>query len=922
MCLSSVLNWINTCRRYILSACICGIAGLAFSQSQVHDFTSSVSFRTQISLPSLPDTLTREESKSGAFVFAYPFAVNYRLSDLTPILRGDSVYYAMQIVSPQAYSLNLIFEDVYFSKHARLSLYGTDSVDFVTYTIQELGDAHCLATPLIQGDTLYVDFVTTRDEVRENAWTITQVAHDYTDVLHKESSLLKSTSSSCNVDINCSEGSDWQTEKRAVCKMLIQGVSLCTGTLISNTAKDNTPYVLTANHCVASDAKALKTVFYFGYENEECGKSATVSSAKTISGSTLIATSPDGKLDFTLLQLSSTPPKSYNPYYAGWSLSESIAKGTACIHHPKGDVKKISIDADAPKTATFKQSGFTYVTDGHWKISEWDVGTTEGGSSGSGLLNADHLLIGTLSGGEADCETPVNDFFSKLSKAWDYYDASTARLKPWLDPLNLGETSCSGFDPYLLASNVLSNVWFTDTLFAYDFSDKADGQWAGSNDMGWTAFAERFVTTKSVYDIVIGGVVDETLSLDDVVVCVWQGTSEPEEEIFSVALTESMIQADGSIHVVPSEPIESPGLCWVGYRIANRSRAFHAYITEAQDAGAFFIKHPRGWVNTTTVGFPAHMAALLHVTTQPDTLSTIAYEKPFFIPLIQKDTIASKVTDELFGIDSLGTIRENVSYVTLSNASVSNMAGPNEIGSNCFANLSIIDSPVWVRSLKIGVADVPDVSLMSDVYFWNSDMSEIVYRQSVSNADLYPRYFNQINLDSLLYFDQNFTYGVCLDTAHYDQNLSLLQYYDTDSRVEACFRMHQSWIPYKKFSIPYNVALQPIIAKTQYHFNPDSAIVERYPLSPISHITLESSTEFIVYPTICTHELHVYFYKNIYTNADIQIQNLRGEIVSTNTYVLAGSSFTIPVSQLPAGNFIVTVTVDGKTQSALFIHVQ
>jgi len=113
----------------------------------------------------------------------------------------------------------------------------------------------------------------------------------------------------------------------------------------------------------------------------------------------LLATADD-HLDFALLELSVVPPEIYHPYYAGWDRVQEYLDTSVCIHHPAGDVKKISKDYD-----TLGLGSFTgYDSHKHWQIKEWDEGTTEGGSSGSGLFTVEGLLIGTLSGGEADCD--------------------------------------------------------------------------------------------------------------------------------------------------------------------------------------------------------------------------------------------------------------------------------------------------------------------------------------------------------------------------------------------------------------------------------------------------------------------------------------------------------------------------------------
>ncbi|WP_159103352.1 hypothetical protein [Prolixibacter bellariivorans] len=92
-------------------------------------------------------------------------------------------------------------------------------------------------------------------------------------------------------------------------------------------------------------------------------------------------------------------------------------------------MKKLSRDNDSPGVGSFSSK---YISNAFWVIHRWDVGTTEAGSSGSGLIvNSSHQLIGTLTGGAATCADPVNDYFAMLNKQWSYYSASNMQLAIW-----------------------------------------------------------------------------------------------------------------------------------------------------------------------------------------------------------------------------------------------------------------------------------------------------------------------------------------------------------------------------------------------------------------------------------------------------------------------------------------------------------
>ncbi|MCD6332705.1 MAG: trypsin-like peptidase domain-containing protein, partial [Bacteroidales bacterium] len=298
-----------------------------------------------------------------------------------------------------------------------------------------------LSTLPVEGDQLIVEMDVPDQVSFKPELQISRISHDFTGIFKQGSEF--GHSGACNVDINCPPGNDWQIEKRSVVKFIRSGYWLCSGALINNSRNDGRPLLLTAHHCIGTETHAHQSVFFFRYESAYCGGPDGPSNY-TISGSELLATT--GKVDFCLVELSLSPPESYCPYYSGWdNRMVSYYDTVTTIHHPSGDVKKISQSYRRIATGDFG-AGFDPNT--HWKIDEWDLGTTEPGSSGAPLFNTDHKIIGDLTGGDASCDYNYNDYFQKLSVSWDRYSDSTEQLKYWLDPMNLGVGTINGYDPY------------------------------------------------------------------------------------------------------------------------------------------------------------------------------------------------------------------------------------------------------------------------------------------------------------------------------------------------------------------------------------------------------------------------------------------------------------------------------------------
>ncbi|MRT92545.1 PKD domain-containing protein [Ancylomarina sp. 16SWW S1-10-2] len=380
--------------------------------------------------------------------FAYGFTVNKSIDNAgkwTLIPSGQRIW-NLAITSPGAYSLSLVFDKFRLPKGGQLFVYNYTSDRVLgAYTEKNNKDSGCFAVQPLAGEDLIIEYIEPLNPEFEAELQLGKVYHDFKNVfriLKEKSSLTKSSSGSCNVNINCPEGLNWQVEKRAVCHITYGGY-IASGTLINNTKKDGKPYILTSYHVIHDETIAEEAIFYFNYESETCeGTSGTMD--QSISGSSVIATT--NHLDFSLLEMSSIPPAIYQVYYVGWDRSGEVPSQTVCIHHPNGDVKKISMDYDAPVTGSYADSDYTFDENTHWHILDWELGTTEGGSSGSPLFDTNHRIVGNLTGGDANCSNSVNDYFAKFSSSWDTYPAKENQLKYWLDPENTGVLVLGGYN--------------------------------------------------------------------------------------------------------------------------------------------------------------------------------------------------------------------------------------------------------------------------------------------------------------------------------------------------------------------------------------------------------------------------------------------------------------------------------------------
>lgn len=405
----------------------------------------------------------KEEEKLGvAQRFGYGFDVNYNLdnSGSWQTLQDGSKIWKLKLESPGAFSINLLYDDFKLSEKVKFFIYSEDKADLIgAFTSDNNKDHGKFATGLVKGDVVILELNVPPYVSDPGKLSISKVIHAYRDMFDKADF---NGSGFCNNNVICPEGDPWREEINSVAMIILgNGIRWCSGALVNNTRQDLTPYFLTANHCLNDPETFL---IMFNYQSPNClgGDGPT---DLTLQGTTLIATNTYS--DFALLLLDETPPSSYDVYYSGWTISETPAVTTVGIHHPAGDVKKISFNED-PVTST---DYYTSSGDSHWRVNNWEDGTTEGGSSGSPLFNQDHKIIGQLHGGSASCTSISSDWYGMFSKSWDYGSMVSNSLKYWLDPDNTGLTEMNGIFANLFSFSADANI--SDFPFSVNFTADA-----------------------------------------------------------------------------------------------------------------------------------------------------------------------------------------------------------------------------------------------------------------------------------------------------------------------------------------------------------------------------------------------------------------------------------------------------------------
>lgn len=135
--------------------------------------------------------------------------------------------------------------------------------------------------------------------------------------------------------------------------------------------------------------------------------------------------------DFAIAEIKEAIPDEFNVYMAGWDLSPDAPENIYTIHHPTGDVKKISYYKGVTQLSHWLEAPRMF----HWKVPTWTKGSTERGSSGAPMFNSRGLIVGHLHGGSASCYMPNGyDNFGGLYFDWSSGPTKEARIRDVLNP--------------------------------------------------------------------------------------------------------------------------------------------------------------------------------------------------------------------------------------------------------------------------------------------------------------------------------------------------------------------------------------------------------------------------------------------------------------------------------------------------------
>lgn len=429
---------------------------------------SIATFYIDASLTDLESTTSIDFSEGDTAIISKPTIGKLFLAGINSQIQGtwenlengDSLW-RIKINSNTGTFMMLLFNEFYLPEGTSLFVYSNDKRNLLgKFTSSNNNLRQKFITSPIKSNSIVVEYFKpsyVRTKEKLNIQSVGLISKSFDEILPE----TFGASGPCMINAKCSEYENWCNQRRSIALIInvqqAEGtISTCTGSLLSNERRDGKPFFLTAFHCldVAPSDNSIDQsekddtqdwLFIFNYQAADCTNPIDEPGyTYSMYGASYIKSHKNS--DYALLQLNQKPPKNYNVYYNGWNNNdEDMSNSGVCIHHPNGDIKKIS---EWEKKASPKAN--------FWKV-KWIAGSTAGGSSGAPLFNASGFVVGQNFGSnnKPACDDSKRNFFGRFDKSWHNFG-----LNSELNPNGIHNGSNQQYIAYMIGDETCKDDWY------------------------------------------------------------------------------------------------------------------------------------------------------------------------------------------------------------------------------------------------------------------------------------------------------------------------------------------------------------------------------------------------------------------------------------------------------------------------------
>ena len=163
------------------------------------------------------DERNKFQIKPYRFAKVFTVELDMTVSGKWDYLDDGSKVCRLEIHSPGAYSINLIFSKFKLPIGARLFVYNKDK-SFILggFTYKNNKTNKIFPVSPVEGDVLIMEYQEPEKVTGKPELMIGKIGHDYRNIFDHFGIKQYQTSGSCNVDINCPAGENWQKEKLSI----------------------------------------------------------------------------------------------------------------------------------------------------------------------------------------------------------------------------------------------------------------------------------------------------------------------------------------------------------------------------------------------------------------------------------------------------------------------------------------------------------------------------------------------------------------------------------------------------------------------------------------------------------------------------------------------------------------------------------